>query len=183
MPQHEASAAPAGDRFLAADPASGALNARGLCDQLETALALARRTSGVVALVRIDVEAIAAGAVHDAAAADALAAAVSQRLRACVRDHDLIARVGPAAFAVVLQALDAVHPADVAVRLVAELRRPFHVAGRPVRCDACAGVAAYPADAEAVLELWAAADAALARGGRTETGCTAHTDATRASNG
>lgn len=157
-------------RWLGHDPLTGALNHRGLVERLQTALALARRQDAPVALVALALQPDEAAAgdrpgpprAAPAAGDAGVAAAAVRELLAAVRDHDLVARLGPEEFVVVLQMCEEARALVVAARLLAELERVAGAAS-PVTWRAAAGVAAYPDDAEDVAGLLQAASVALAR--------------------
>jgi diguanylate cyclase (GGDEF)-like protein/PAS domain S-box-containing protein len=143
-------------------------------EQIELALARARRSDGTVALMFVDLDGFKE--VNDQlghAAGDHLLAGVAARLNSVLRDSDLLARLGGDEFLVLLADL----PADAAVgvenvggKLLDALREPFDVAGRKLRTGASIGVSLYPADADDTETLLRHADAAMyqakAAGGR-----------------
>jgi diguanylate cyclase (GGDEF)-like protein/PAS domain S-box-containing protein len=143
-------------------------------EQIELALARARRSDGAVALMFVDLDGFKE--VNDQlghAAGDHLLAGVAARLNSVLRDSDLLARVGGDEFLVLLADL----PADAAVgvenvggKLLDALREPFDLAGRKLRTGASIGVSLCPADADDTETLLRHADAAMyqakAAGGR-----------------
>jgi diguanylate cyclase (GGDEF)-like protein/PAS domain S-box-containing protein len=143
-------------------------------EQVELALARARRSDGAVALMFVDLDGFKE--VNDRlghAAGDQLLAGVAARLNSVLRGSDLLARLGGDEFLVLLADL----PADAAVRvenvggkLLDALREPFDLVGRKLRTGASIGVSLYPADADDTETLLRHADAAMyqakAAGGR-----------------
>ena len=143
-------------------------------EQVELALARARRGDGAVALMFVDLDGFKE--VNDRlghAAGDQLLAGVAARLDSVLRDSDLLARLGGDEFLVLLADL----PADAAVgvehvggKLLDALREPFDLVGRKLRTGASIGVSLYPADADDTETLLRHADAAMyqakAAGGR-----------------
>jgi diguanylate cyclase (GGDEF)-like protein/PAS domain S-box-containing protein len=126
-------------------------------EQLDLALARARRTGDSAALMFVDLDDFKE--VNDRlghAAGDQLLAAVSARLRAVLRDSDMLARQGGDEFLVLLADLseDPTTAAErVGGKLLDALREPFVVAGTEVRTGASVGISLYPAaaDSEALL--------------------------------
>ena len=123
------------------DPLTGLANRRRLADELDLALARVRQDGGSVALLLVDLDRFKpVNDLHGHAAGDALLCEVALRLRAEIRDTDVVARIGGDEFALAAQypsrdpapsggreagkdgAADA---ANLARRVVAALERPF----------------------------------------------------------
>jgi diguanylate cyclase (GGDEF)-like protein/PAS domain S-box-containing protein len=125
------------------DPLTGLPNRAEVLRVLETALLDATGDESV-ALLFIDLDGFKA--VNDGyghAAGDALLVAAAERLRAGLRDEDLLGRLGGDEFAAVLTGVTGV--ADVrarAGRLMDDMRLPFDLPGHRVHIGASIGVAA-----------------------------------------
>jgi diguanylate cyclase (GGDEF)-like protein/PAS domain S-box-containing protein len=86
----------------------------------------------------------------------------AQRMKACVRAVDAVARIGGDEFAVVLPFLsDPQAISDVASRIVASLANPFVIKGTSSTIGASIGIATHPEDAVTVDDLLKCADEAL----------------------
>lgn len=75
-------------------------------------------------------------------AGDRLLVDAARRLASCVRDSDLISRLGGDEFAVLIEdseSIDDIH--DIATRIGAALRKPFHLVGKDVFVSASIGIA------------------------------------------
>ena len=147
------------------DPLTGLPNRILVEQQLDLALARARRTSGSVVLMFVDLDDFKE--VNDRlghAAGDRLLAAVASRLREVLRDTDLLARQGGDEFIVLLTDLaeEPGHTAElVGGKLLDALREPFVVAGAEMRTAASIGISVYPDDAADTEALLRNADVAM----------------------
>jgi diguanylate cyclase (GGDEF)-like protein/PAS domain S-box-containing protein len=152
--------------YLAYHDALTGLPNRILVEQeLDLALARARRSGGAAALMFVDLDDFKE--VNDRlghGAGDRLLAAVATRLRSVLRDTDVLARQGGDEFLVLLADLTdspATAAENVAGKLLDALREPFVVAGTEVRTGASLGVSVYPDDASDTEALLRHADAAM----------------------
>ncbi len=134
-------------------------------EQLELAVARARRNNTAVALMYVDLDDFKA--VNDRlghAAGDQFLAAVATRLRGVLRDTDVLARQGGDEFLVLLSDLDddPEHVAEsVGAKLHVALQEPFGVAGTELWTAASIGVSLYPDDASDPEALLRHADTAM----------------------
>jgi diguanylate cyclase (GGDEF)-like protein/PAS domain S-box-containing protein len=154
--------------YLAYHDALTGLPNRILVEQeIDLALARARRAGGAAALMFVDLDDFKE--VNDRlghAAGDRLLANVSARLRSVLRDSDVLARQGGDEFLVLLGDLsdDPTAAAEsVAGKLLNALLEPFVVAGTEVRTGASIGVSLYPDDAADTEALLRHADVAMYR--------------------
>lgn len=142
------------------------LGNRALFEQrLGEALSRSRRHKSLLALLYIDLDRFKQ--VNDTLghpAGDALIRQVARRLVAEVRGYDLVARLGGDEFAILIG-----EPADqeaverICARVVAELERPFDLAGSQAFIGASIGVAMAPTHGVDRTELTRKADIALYR--------------------
>lgn len=99
------------------------------------------------------------------ATGDLLIREAANRLRLCVRESDLVARIGGDEFAVVQMVGE--HQRDsamaLAARILAAIGEPFHLDGHQVVVETSLGIALYPADGDEVELLLKNADLALYR--------------------
>lgn len=123
-------------------------NRRMLRRQFAEARFRATRSQGQVALLMIDLDGFKS--VNDTlghGAGDELLVAVAGRLRACVRETDLVARVGGDEFVVLTNSiLGRLCIVDLRERIGAALREPFVVASRRIRVRASIGAATATPD-------------------------------------
>jgi diguanylate cyclase (GGDEF)-like protein len=153
-------------RFLAYhDTLTGLPNRRLLDDRLRQAIRLAQRRDRMVAtlLVRLD-DFRQLNDTLGHGAGDAVLREVAQRLAACVRKADTLARAGADEFAVVV--CDLKDKADcrvVAEKLQQALAAEFRVGNRRLRLATSIGVSLFPADGGDGEALLRNADAAMYR--------------------
>ena len=95
---------------------------------------------------------------------DLLLKAISERLRACVREEDTVARLGGDEFVLVLEGADQVQDvAGAAQKVLDSLVKPFTLDGHEVFAGASIGIAIHPADGRDVDNLLKNADTAMYR--------------------
>lgn len=122
-----------------------------------------RAPSAPLAVILLDVDALRAiEDAHGALAADAVMLTVAERLRALLRDEDVLARAGEEGFLIVLPGTDADGATLVADRAVAAVRdQPVGTWAHDVRTTASGGVAMVGDGEHAVAHALTAADLAL----------------------
>mgnify|MGYP000030863889 CR=1 FL=1 len=133
-------------------------------DRAEAALTLARRESGTVGVILLDVDRfknVNDSLGHDAG--DELIRRSADRLREILRGSDTVARLGGDEFAVLLPGLKSDETARVGKKLLEAMRQPFLVAGRELRVSASLGLAIGPQDGDDVQTLVKSADTAMYR--------------------
>ncbi len=145
------------------DHLTGLPNRLMLADRLEASIARAARSGVMAAVIYLDLDGFKL--VNDTLgheAGDRLLQQVTDRLRACVREPETLARMGGDEFMVVLNNLaDDMAALAIAERLGAELRKPFVVDGRQLYLTASIGISMYPRDGTDVSALRRNADAAM----------------------
>jgi diguanylate cyclase (GGDEF)-like protein len=154
------------------DALTGLMNRAAVTEALRRSLSLAARQKWSVAVVFVDLDRFKE--VNDTlghAAGDDLLRQISVRLQGCLRESDLLGRLGGDEFIVVAEALqDAPRNAiEFTEKLLAQMKQPFEVAGRRIDAGFSAGVAIYPGDGDTPEALIANADSAMYRakqGGR-----------------
>jgi predicted signal transduction protein with EAL and GGDEF domain len=87
---------------------------------------------------------------------------VAGRLSGCVREEDLVARIGGDEFVILLPRIaHAEEPARVAERVLEALARPLQIDGQPLHVGGSIGIALYPADGGEIDSLLKHADTAM----------------------
>jgi diguanylate cyclase (GGDEF)-like protein len=137
-------------------------------------LARARRSGSLAALLMVDLDGFkSVNDHHGHAAGDRVLVAIARRFQGCVRQSDLVARIGGDEFVVVLEDLkgyDAMVPIlDKLLSAAGEI-----VEARPglyVRVNASIGVAFYPEDGVELDDLLSCADQAMYAAKAAGRGC------------
>ncbi len=136
------------------------LPTRALCeDRIERAIALARRRAGNIAVMMIDLDGFKV--VNDgfgSEAGDLVLKASGERIRACLRESDTVARWGEDEFAVVVPTVDGASGVrEAGLRILSALRRPFVMAGDEIALGSSIGAALFPGDGESAEDILACA--------------------------
>ena len=147
------------------DSLTGLPNRRLFQDRLAQAVSIAERTGHGLAVLSLDLDGFrAVNETLGHAGGDAVLVEVGNRLAACLRDSDTVARLDGDAFAIVQsfgdQPRGAAGLAERILRLVAE---PIEAAGLHATVGVSIGVALFPSDAHAPDMLLRNAELALAR--------------------
>ncbi|HEX4929688.1 MAG TPA: diguanylate cyclase [Gaiellaceae bacterium] len=149
-------------------------NRRMFADQLELALARARRGGLAVAVLCFDLDRFKE--VNDTlghAYGDRMLVEVASLLRTGARDTDVVARVGGDEFLIMLADLDVQEAPELAATVIDRIRGllvdPLPVDAVEIRVEASIGLAIYPTDSRDAAGLLAVADAAMYVGKNTLT--------------
>ena len=147
------------------DPLTGLANRALLASQLEVELRHARRLGDRVCLVAMDLDRFkVVNETLGHTLGDALLRQVAARISGCVREEDLVARVGGDEFVVLATRTDSDHAiAEIAQRLLNEVADPFVVDGHELFLTASVGVAVTEQGRQSGEELLRDADAAMYR--------------------
>ncbi|MES2534819.1 MAG: sensor domain-containing diguanylate cyclase [Pseudomonadota bacterium] len=152
------------DRYLAShDVLTGLPNRAHFLDVQQQAIWHARRTQHMLATLFLDLDKFKP--INDTLGhhiGDQLLAAVAERLRAAVRQADVVARIGGDEFAILLTSLPSTDIATTLARkLLDTLSRPFVLRGQKIEISASIGIALYPADGDDPQALLMHADKAM----------------------
>ncbi len=145
------------------DPLTGLPNRALFLDRVGRVLSSARRADQLAAVCFLDLDGFKdVNDVHGHAIGDELLRQVSNRLLRCVRDGDMVARMGGDEFTMLLCSLqDAADAIRIAQRILQALRRPFLCAGRSVLISASVGISIAPRDGTGTDILLRKADVAM----------------------
>ncbi|WP_175978304.1 bifunctional diguanylate cyclase/phosphodiesterase [Burkholderia sp. BCC1047] len=131
-------------------------------DRIDQAIQSTDREHGCFALMFMDLDGFKA--VNDAYGhhvGDLLLVDVARRIGANLRSQDTIARLGGDEFVLVVAVNEPADAADVADKVLAVIRAPFHVSEHELRVSASIGIALYPGNGSDFRELMTNADAAM----------------------
>jgi diguanylate cyclase (GGDEF)-like protein/PAS domain S-box-containing protein len=151
-------------RFVAShDPLTGLFNRSMFNERLQQALAQAARFERSLSLLFIDLDGFKN--VNDTLghnAGDALLTELAARLRATLREGDVIGRMGGDEFVVLVEEVaEATQAAEVAKKVLEMATRPFLFQGRECRVTASVGISIYPDDGKDAQTLLKNADIAM----------------------
>ena len=146
------------------DPLTGLPNRTLLADRSEHAISIAQRGGTPLALIFLDLDHFKN--VNDSLGhrvGDELLKALSQRLRAVVREQDTVSRLGGDEFILVLPGTDAEGAAHVASKLLETAAQPYHLERHELTITPSIGIALFPHDGADFDTLSKCADAAMYR--------------------
>jgi diguanylate cyclase (GGDEF)-like protein/hemerythrin-like metal-binding protein/PAS domain S-box-containing protein len=145
------------------DSLTGLPNRALLFDRLNEAIKRARRYGCGFGLMMLDLDGFkGVNDVHGHEAGDTVLRIIGQRLAACVRQSDTVARMGGDEFALVLhETREREGLVRLAERLVGAVRQPIEVAGRSCEVGVCIGIAIYSGDRATMDTLMSRADSAM----------------------
>ncbi len=159
------------------DPLTGLANTRSFHEALLAAVDVAQRSGAPLSVVALDFDHFKQiNDTHGHPFGDDVLAAAGERLRDCLRDGDLVARIGGEEFALILPGASAEAGFAAAERARAALAR-IAIPGAGA-LSSSAGVASFPADAGDASSLLRLADAALYEAKRAGRGRSCRYDAT-----
>jgi len=93
---------------------------------------------------------------------DELLILVAKRLEQCVRDTDVVCRMGGDEFTAVLSSINTMDNAGaVAQKIIESIAQPFTIQGHELRISTSIGISVYPEDGEDLDDLLKQADAAM----------------------
>jgi diguanylate cyclase (GGDEF)-like protein/PAS domain S-box-containing protein len=145
------------------DTLTGLPNRRLFLDRLEQEIRKAHRANLPLALLFLDLDGFKE--INDTlghSMGDILLKDVAQRLSACVRESDTVARMGGDEFTVILGELDGTGSVErIAQDILRKLAEPFPLGDELAYISASIGITLYPEDATGIEELLKNADQAM----------------------
>jgi two-component system, cell cycle response regulator len=147
------------------DHLTGLVNRNLFRDRLVQAMARSKRMQQPIGLMLLDLDRFKA--VNDTFGhdmGDELLKTVSERLKACVREVDTVARMGGDEFTIILEGVTSEENIlMVAKRITESIATPFELKGEHISIGISIGITIYPHDDHPVDELLKHADTAMYR--------------------
>ena len=147
------------------DQLTGLVNRTLFRDRLVQAMARSKRLQQPLGLMLLDLDRFKA--VNDTLGHDVrdeLLKSVAERLKACVREVDTVARMGGDEFTIILEGVSSEQSiVVVAKRITESISSIFHLNGHDVSVGISIGITVYPHDDHSIDELLKHADSAMYR--------------------
>lgn len=144
------------------DPLTGVANRRKLTDVVATAVVEAQRTGGALALLVVDLDRFQH--INESLGqemGDRVLLDVAQRIQGCLRQDDLLARIGGDQFAVVVAPADTAAAEATARRILNVVAQPCSLEGAQFTLTCSVGMALAPSHGNSADELVRHAEAAM----------------------
>jgi diguanylate cyclase (GGDEF)-like protein len=145
------------------DSLTGLPNRQMFYERLEQDIKISHRTSHLFALMFIDLDQFKE--VNDTLGhdiGDEMLKDVAHRLSSCVRETDVVSRLGGDEFTIILSELDdSINVERIAQKVLKKIAEPFHLHNEVVYITASIGITFYPEDANSIETLLKGADQAM----------------------
>jgi diguanylate cyclase (GGDEF)-like protein/PAS domain S-box-containing protein len=151
------------DQLANHDQLTGLPNRHYMAAFLPGAIDAAKAASGILGIVFIDLDRFKY--INDTQGhetGDQLLQAVAQRLRHCVRDGDLVVRMGGDEFVIIFRAIHSYEEVTrSANRIIESLSAPILIGDRQLQTSASLGISVFPRDGSNMMELLKHSDTAM----------------------
>ncbi len=145
------------------DPLTGLPNRRKFQNSLDREIKNCNRQSHLMALMFLDLDKfkeVNDSLGHDKG--DLLLIEAARRIAGCLRETDVVSRLGGDEFTVILPSLDSMSSVErVARKIIDVIAQPFELTGDKVFIGVSIGISLYPSDADSMEELMIRADQAM----------------------
>jgi diguanylate cyclase (GGDEF)-like protein/PAS domain S-box-containing protein len=170
------------EALASTDALTGLLNRRQMSQSVTDAIRQARRSAGALSLLLLDLDRFKQ--INDSLGheiGDRVLLDCADRLKSCLRQGDVVARIGGDQFALLLHGVDSRGAEATARRVLEAVSRPCSVEGLQFTLTCSVGVAQFPADGSDADMLMRHAESAMQRAKRGGRACfrfhQAHQDA------
>lgn len=145
------------------DTLTGLPNRRELQARLQQYVGEARNSSGTMALAIIDIDKFKTiNDTYGHPVGDSVIREAARRIAECVREDDIVGRLGGDELAIVFRRVSDAHEiAEIADRIAETVRLPMHIDGKSIATSSSIGVSCFPQHASDADELFIKADHAL----------------------
>ncbi len=145
------------------DPLTNLPNRNLFGDRMQYAIANARRNQEKFYLMFIDLDHFKIiNDTHGHAAGDYILKQVAQRLMACTRENDTVARMGGDEFAIILTNITSPHHTkSIAEKILKALSTPYIIDNKKLHISASIGITEYPDDGKNMNDLLKKSDRAM----------------------
>lgn len=151
------------DNLAHYDPLTGLMNRHFMSISLQSLLERANENSGKIALLFMDLDHFKQ--VNDQYGhheGDLILQEVSQRILACVRQNDIVSRIGGDEFVIILSRIEGYEIAQsIAKKIIDSIQQPFIFSKATHHLGASIGIAYYPSHGKNVKDLMRHADTAM----------------------
>lgn len=145
------------------DPLTGLPNRRLFKERLAQSLAQAKRSRGHLAIFYLDIDDFKR--INDTMGhetGDEFLKAFAKRLKSCIREIDIVARMGGDEFTVLLPSVDSASNVEKVVRrIITSIQAPWEIRGYRFQATVSGGVVVYPVNGEDAVTLLRHVDMAL----------------------
>ena len=144
------------------DSLTGILNRLSLYNKLEYIIANSKRNQKHFAVLFLDLDHFKE--VNDTLGhniGDLLLKEVVVRIKSCIRESDIFARIGGDEFVIILTDIDEFYISKIASTIIEILQKPFNLKSNNIEISSSIGISTYPKDADCVNKLLKFADKAM----------------------
>jgi diguanylate cyclase (GGDEF)-like protein len=154
------------------DTLTGLPNRHSFYEQLQQTLKRAEKNNASFAVIFIDLDGFKP--INDAlghAAGDEVLKSVANKLKQCVRQSDVVTRIGGDEFVLILSDIDSPALLSITRKIIDTIASTHEITGKSVTRSSSVGIATYPDSGRTLDELIAYADAAMYRSKRAGKNC------------
>jgi diguanylate cyclase (GGDEF)-like protein/PAS domain S-box-containing protein len=144
------------------DSLTGILNRLSLYNKLEYIIASSKRQQQHFAVLFLDFDHFKE--INDSLGhhvGDLLLREGVNRIKSCIRESDIFARIGGDEFVIILTVIDEKYISKIASQIIEAIQKPFHIKNHNINISTSMGISLYPKDEQSVQSLLKSADEAM----------------------